>query len=73
MSKPDREDKEPIFGTHWGDLGTIVIAFLLTLVGAAMFFVSFHVTSSAPQAAPKAQPAPAKAETDMLLFTPQKK
>ena len=73
MSKPDREDKEPIFGTHWGDLGVIVIAFLLTLVGASMFFVSFHVTPSAPVTAQKARPAPAKTETDMILFAPAKK
>ena len=74
--QPDEDDR-PIYGTHPGDLGVVVIAaiislgFFYLLLGPSPFGSSHPQTGAAPAAAAKVQPVP-KAETQMMLYDTKK-
>jgi len=79
LRKKDPDDR-PIYGMHFGDWGTIIIAAILTMGAVyllvtpedygAYFAKAGKVLSSA---APDRKPQARKGETQMMLFDARKK
>ncbi|MDB5736311.1 MAG: hypothetical protein JWP16_246 [Alphaproteobacteria bacterium] len=66
-------DHRPIYGTHPGDLGIVVIAFLITLGFIYLLLTPQNFGAMFAGGPDKAAPAAPKGETPMMIYDAKKK
>jgi glycine/D-amino acid oxidase-like deaminating enzyme len=68
-------DHRPIYGTHPGDLGIVVIAAIITLGFVYLLLTpqNFGAMFAGGPAKPQAEPAARKGETPMMIYDAKKK